>query len=95
MNRRGPPPGSTYTLADGTVPAKLATWVVQYVDYTSKYGLGFLLNSGSSGVYFNDSTKIVLAPEACGDAVDYFERRSAVAADTRGGSHGGVRAAGT
>ena len=36
-------------------------WVVRYVDYTSKYGLGYLLNSGAAGVYFNDSTKM------CGD----------------------------
>jgi polo-like kinase 1 len=36
-------------------------WVTRYVDYTSKYGFGFLLNEGSSGVYFNDSTKIALA----------------------------------
>jgi hypothetical protein len=40
---------------------KPRVWVVQYVDYTSKYGLGYLLSDGSTGVYFNDSTKIVLA----------------------------------
>lgn len=50
-------------------------WVSRYVDYTSKYGLGFLLNDGSSGVYFNDSTKIVLAPD--GDIFQYIERRKA------------------
>jgi hypothetical protein len=48
-------------------------WVTRYVDYTSKYGLGFLLNEGSSGVYFNDSTKAVL--EAEGDTFQYVERR--------------------
>ena len=37
---------------------KATVWVVRYVDYTSKYGLGFLLNTGSAGVYFNDSTKV-------------------------------------
>jgi hypothetical protein len=36
-------------------------WVTQYVDYTSKYGLGYLLSDGSTGVYFNDSTKITLS----------------------------------
>jgi hypothetical protein len=50
-----------------------AIWVTRYVDYTSKYGLGFLLNEGSSGVYFNDSTKAVL--EAEGDTFQYVERR--------------------
>jgi polo-like kinase 1 len=48
-------------------------WVERYVDYTSKYGLGYLLNEGSSGVYFNDSTKTIL--EANGEAFQYIERR--------------------
>jgi len=48
-------------------------WVVKYVDYTAKYGLGFLLNTGSAGVYFNDSTKIVLSPD--GNVFLYVERR--------------------
>uniref|UniRef100_A0A7S1BAX8 Serine/threonine-protein kinase PLK n=1 Tax=Corethron hystrix TaxID=216773 RepID=A0A7S1BAX8_9STRA len=49
-------------------------WISCYVDYTSKYGLGFLLNDGSSGVYFNDSTKIVLGRE--GKELMYVERKS-------------------
>lgn len=48
-------------------------WVVRYVDYTSKYGLGFLLNTGSAGVYFNDSTKIVVSPD--GTIFQYSERK--------------------
>jgi polo-like kinase 1 len=48
-------------------------WVVRYVDYTSKYGLGYLLNTGAAGVYFNDSTKIVLSPD--GTIFQYIERR--------------------
>jgi polo-like kinase 1 len=52
---------------------KATVWVVRYVDYTSKYGLGFLLNTGSAGVYFNDSTKIVLSPD--GSIFQYVERR--------------------
>lgn len=47
-------------------------WVSRYVDYTSKYGLGFLLSDDSSGVYFNDSTKAILEPE--GDVFQYVER---------------------
>eukprot|EP01032_Pedospumella_encystans_P015351 gene15351-17565_t len=38
-------------------------WVARYIHYTSKYGLGFLFNTGSAGVYFNDSTKIVLSAD--------------------------------
>ena len=48
-------------------------WAVRYVDYTSKYGLGFLLNTGSAGVYFNDSTKIVLSAD--GSVFQYIERK--------------------
>lgn len=51
-------------------------WVTKYVDYTSKYGLGFLLNDGSAGVYFNDATKAVLA--SSGDSFTYVERKKAV-----------------
>jgi len=57
-------------------------WVTRYVDYTSKYGLGFLLNDGSSGVYFNDSTKAVL--ESDGDMFQYIERRKATSESGEG-----------
>jgi len=49
-------------------------WVERYVDYTSKYGLGYLLSDGSSGVYFNDSTKTILEADG-GDAFQYIERK--------------------
>ena len=38
------------------------TWVKKWVDYSSKYGLGYLLSNGFSGVFFNDSSKIILNP---------------------------------
>ncbi|KAF0694031.1 Aste57867_15054 [Aphanomyces stellatus] len=34
-------------------------WVVQYVDYTAKYGLGYTLSNACTGVLFNDWTKII------------------------------------
>ena len=34
----------------------------KWVDYSSKYGLGYLLSNGAVGVYFNDSTKIAASP---------------------------------
>ena len=49
-------------------------WVKKWVDYSSKYGLGYLLNNGATGVFFNDSTKIVLDP--AGHHFDYYERRA-------------------
>jgi len=56
-----------------TKPLPTKRWVTRYVDYTSKYGLGFLLNDGSSGVYFNDSTKVILAGQS--EKFQYVERR--------------------
>jgi polo-like kinase 1 len=47
--------------------------VAQYVDYTSKYGLGYLLSNGSSGVIFNDGTKIVLEPK--GTYLEYIYKK--------------------
>jgi polo-like kinase 1 len=47
-------------------------WVTKWVDYSVKYGLGYLLLNGSTGVYFNDSSKIILSP--CGTYFDYIDR---------------------
>lgn len=41
-------------------PVKDDTWVVNWVDYSNKYGLGYLMSNGCYGVYFNDSTKLIL-----------------------------------
>ena len=79
------------SFATGTVPASTPVspdngakkWVTRYVDYTSKYGLGFLLNDGSAGVYFNDSTKVVLS--SCGEIFDYVERKKT--GDNKRGDH--------
>ena len=50
------------------------TWVKKWVDYSSKYGLGYLLSNGYSGVFFNDSSKIILNPET--NKFFYIERRT-------------------
>ena len=31
----------------------------KWIDYTTKYGLGYVLSDGSIGVFFNDATKII------------------------------------
>jgi len=49
------------------------TWVKKWVDYSSKYGLGYLLSNGYSGVFFNDSSKIILNPTT--NEFFYIERR--------------------
>lgn len=50
-------------------------WVKKWVDYSSKYGLGYCLSNEATGVFFNDSTKICL--DSNGFHFDYMERRSA------------------
>ncbi|OMJ95795.1 hypothetical protein SteCoe_686 [Stentor coeruleus] len=37
-------------------------WVKKWVDYSSKYGVGYCLSNGDCGVYFNDSSKIICEP---------------------------------
>ena len=51
------------------------TWVKKWVDYSSKYGLGYLLSNNYSGVFFNDSSKIILNPNT--NKFFYIERRIA------------------
>ena len=48
-------------------------WVTKWVDYSTKYGLGYLLSDQSAGVFFNDSTKIVA--EDKGTCFYYYERK--------------------
>ena len=48
-------------------------WVKKWVDYSSKYGLGYLLSNGFTGVFFNDSSKIILDPKT--NNFNYIERR--------------------
>lgn len=56
------------------LPKVEEVWVKKWVDYSSKYGLGYYLSNEATGVFFNDSTKIVLDPN--GHHFDYMERRS-------------------
>jgi polo-like kinase 1 len=48
-------------------------WVKKWVDYSAKYGLGYLLSNGCTGVHFNDSTKIVM--DVKGQYFEYFEKK--------------------
>lgn len=38
-------------------------WVTKWVDYTNKYGFGFQLSDNSIGVFFNDTSRIIIAPD--------------------------------
>ena len=47
-------------------------WVKKWIDYSSKYGLGYLLSNGDAGVYFNDSSKMILQPNST--SFFYYDR---------------------
>ena len=46
-------------LATVTADQPKTQLVAKFVDFSTKYGLGYKLTSGAVGVLFNDSTKIV------------------------------------
>merc|ERR1719407_55926 len=66
-----PSGGATGALPGNALPEM---WVARWVDYSSKYGIGYVLSDGAIGVYFNDSTKAVLGPD--GRRFDYITRRT-------------------
>ena len=49
-------------------------YVKKWVDYSSKYGLGYLLSNGNVGVFFNDCTKIIYDTKR--DIFEYLERKN-------------------
>lgn len=49
-------------------------WVVKWVDYSNKYGLGYMLSNGCAGVYFNDASKIIA--NSSGEYFQYISRVS-------------------
>ena len=55
------PPPAVQQKQHAVHPADLPElWVQKWVDYSSKYGIGYVFSDGAIGVYFNDSTKIIL-----------------------------------
>lgn len=48
--------------------------VVEYVDYSSKYGVGYLLSNNTFGVFFNDSTKIIYDPYL--ETIEYINKKT-------------------
>ena len=38
-------------------------WISKWVDYSDKYGLGYQLCNNTSGVLYNDSTRLLLAAD--------------------------------
>jgi polo-like kinase 1 len=55
-------------------------WVVKYIDYSSKFGLGYILNTGAPGAFFNDQTKLVADHRL--EHFVYLERKPGTRDDT-------------
>lgn len=53
---------------------KTDIYVKKWVDYSTKYGMGYLLSNGTTGVFFNDSTKIIL--DSRSSRFSYVQRQS-------------------
>ncbi|CAK89304.1 unnamed protein product (macronuclear) [Paramecium tetraurelia] len=64
---------SVNNLGQKSPQQKQEIYVKKWVDYSSKYGLGYLLSNGATGVFFNDSTKIILDTRSL--QFEYMERR--------------------
>ncbi len=47
-------------------------YISKYIDYSNKYGIGFMLTNDSCGVYFNDNSKMLLYPDNIN--IDYSEK---------------------
>ena len=58
---------------NSTFLSKKEVWVIKWADYSHKYGLGYMLNNGFIGVYFNDNTKMLLNPLQ--KRITYVERK--------------------
>lgn len=68
------PATSNMNKGTGNINQTTQVWVTKWVDYSSKYGLGYLLSDLSAGVFFNDSTKVVA--ESSGSQFYYYERKA-------------------
>lgn len=47
-------------------------WVVKWVDYSNKYGLGYQLSNNIFGAYFNDSTKMMAVGNSRYNLIPFF-----------------------
>lgn len=65
------PAGSTDEKEYSNLPAPTA-WVTDYADFSNKYGLSYRMNSGHTGVHYNDSTKMMWEPVT--NRVEYYAR---------------------
>ena len=55
------------------LPVNYQIYLKKWLDYSTKYGLGYLLSNNFTGVYFNDSTKIIF--DCNGTSFDYIGKK--------------------
>lgn len=60
-------------MACAPLKGQAAVAVNKWVDYSNKYGVGYLLTNGNVGVYFNDSSQIIVSRN--GHNFEYVPRR--------------------
>ncbi len=56
-----------------------SVWIKKWVDYSTKYGIGYILSNLNVGVFFNDNTKLV---QDDAKNYTYFERKGADKTDS-------------
>ncbi|KAJ3172268.1 Serine/threonine-protein kinase plk1 [Geranomyces variabilis] len=54
---------SSFSSVDHTELSPPRVFISKWIDYSNKYGVGYHLRGGSVGVYFNDSTSLILAAD--------------------------------
>jgi serine/threonine protein kinase len=64
-----------------SITADIGVSVNKWVDYSNKYGVGYLLTNNNVGVYFNDSSQIIMAANA--NNFEYVERKGMAGAGVR------------
>ncbi|CAG9310857.1 unnamed protein product [Blepharisma stoltei] len=52
------------------------TWIKKWVDYSDKYGVGYMMNDYCIGVYFNDASKMIGIAKSSG--FKYISKQSSV-----------------
>ena len=63
-----------FMLSSHEIQAKPLLVVQKWLDFSKKYGMGYIFSNGNAGVYFNDSSKIILSSN--NKNFEYIERRS-------------------
>ncbi|KAJ3154014.1 Cell cycle serine/threonine-protein kinase cdc5/MSD2 [Geranomyces variabilis] len=54
---------SSFSSVDHSELSPPRVFISKWIDYSNKYGVGYHLRGGSVGVYFNDSTSLILAAD--------------------------------